>query len=115
MLAVLFSLVLLAVIALGLWYFERSLARRPGRGAGLFLPAAFFVMSVVSIVRSAPAVFAAADGAGDAVLSLLLSFALINLPTLLTYVVYFRTRRKLGEARPWPLRPRESEGDEHRP
>ncbi|MGM9630081.1 hypothetical protein [Butyricicoccus sp.] len=107
--AIVFSLVLIAVIAFGLWYFERYFARKPSRNAGLVMPVAFFIISVVAIIQSAPAVFsemAETGGIGGAILTLVLSFVIINLPTLFVYVVYYRTRRKMGEERPWPLRPR---------
>ena len=109
MTAIVFSLVLIAVIAFGLWYFERYFARKQSRTAGLVMPVAFFIISVVAIIQSAPSVFsqmAETGGIDGAILTLVLSFVIINLPTLLVYVVYYRTRRKMGEDRPWPLRPR---------
>ena len=44
------SFIVLAVIALGLWYFERMLAKRPSKYAGIGMPAAFLVLSLFSIV-----------------------------------------------------------------
>lgn len=40
------SFIVLAVIALGLWYFERMLAKRPSKYAGIGMPAAFLVLSL---------------------------------------------------------------------
>lgn len=100
------TLVVLAIIAFGLWYFERMLARQSSRVPGLCMPVAFFIISVMSVVQAAGSVFAdmqSTGGLGAAVATLIISFVLINLPTLLVYVVYFRTRKKMGE-RPWPLR-----------
>lgn len=111
------TLLILFVIAVGLWYFERMLARRPGKWAGLIMPIAFFILSVTSVVSAAPSVFSqmeATGGLGGAIATLALSFLLINLPTLLVYVVYFRTRQKMGE-RPWPLRSRSSDGGSNPP
>ena len=50
------SFIVLAVIALGLWYFERMLAKRPSKYAGIGMPAAFLVLSLFSIVKSIPSV-----------------------------------------------------------
>lgn len=101
------TLLILFVIAFGLWYFERILARKKERVYGLIMPVAFLILSVVAVVQSAPTVFSqmqtSGNGIAAAIFSLALSFVLVNLPTLLVYVVYFRTRKKMGE-RPWPLR-----------
>ncbi len=107
MLAIGITVLILFIIAFGLWYFERILAKKAQRGYGLIMPIMFFILSVVSIVQTIPNVISQTLEAGlsmsAAILSIVISFVLINLPTLLVYVVYFRIRRKMGE-RPWPLR-----------
>lgn len=114
MAAIVLSAVLIAIVAFGLWYFERFLARKPGRNAGLIMPIAFFIISVLAIVQSAPTVFSqmtATGGILGAILTLFFSFVIINLPTLWVYVIYYRTRRKMGETRPWPFHPGTDDDD----
>lgn len=106
MTAVVFSLVLIVIVAFGLWYFERYFARKPSPTSGLIMPVAFFIISVLAIVQSAPAVFSdmsAAGGMGGAVATLILSFVIVNVPTVFVYLVYYFTRRKMGETHPWPF------------
>ena len=106
MFSVIISFLLLGVIIFGLWYFERMLAHKPNRGPGLIMPVSFLIISVIAMFQSIPAVFAdmeAVGGVSGAIMTLVLSFLLSNAATVWVYIIYFRTRRKMGE-RPWPLR-----------
>ncbi|MDO4175425.1 MAG: hypothetical protein Q4D42_11745 [Eubacteriales bacterium] len=111
----LITLLILAVIAFSLWYFERMFAKKEGKYAGILMPALFLILSIVSIVQSAPATFAnlreLGYGIGPSVATLAFSFVLTNVPTLWVYFVYRRTRKKLGlEA--WPFRNHSAASDD---
>ena len=86
------SFIVLAVIALGLWYFERMLAKRPSK---------------FSIVKSIPSVVETMQAQGYGVIAIIvtviLSFLVTNIPTLWVYFVYRRTRKKLG-FEIWPFK-----------
>lgn len=101
------SFIVLAVIALGLWYFERMLAKRPSKYAGIGMPAAFLVLSLFSIVKSIPSVAETMQAQGYGVIAMIvtviLSFLVTNIPTLWVYFVYRRTRKKLG-FEIWPFK-----------
>lgn len=100
-------LVLLVIFAVILALVERYFARKDSLVSGMVLPAMFFLASVVSIVGSLPSVVRVTIEHGiSGILSVLLMyvivFILLNLPTALTYFVYYRERRKMGEI-PWPM------------
>ena len=105
--ALLVSLIILAVIALGLWYFERMFAKRPSKYAGLGMPAAFLVLSLFSVIKSIPSLEETMQGQGYGVMAMVLtaifSFVVTNIPTLWIYFVYRRTRKKLG-LEIWPFK-----------
>ena len=105
--ALLVSLIILAVIALGLWYFERMFAKRPSKYAGLGMPAAFLVLSLFSVIKSIPSRVETMQGQGYGVMAMVLtaifSFVVTNIPTLWIYFVYRRTRKKLG-LEIWPFK-----------
>lgn len=100
--------VLLVVILFGiLAYAECMFARKESFVAGLILPGIFFCMSLVSVVGSLPSVFVQAATLGisgllQLVLVYFITFVFMNLPTAVTYIVYYRERKKLGET-PWPF------------
>ena len=100
-------LILLAILGAVLAFAERNFARKESFFPGLILPAMFFFMALFSIVGSLPAVFSVAmehgiGGLLQLLLVYLITFILTNLPTALTYWVYYRERKKLGET-PWPF------------
>lgn len=105
--ALLVSLIILAIIALGLWYFERMFAKRPSKYAGLGMPAAFLVLSLFSVIKSIPSLVETMQGQGYGVMAMVLtaifSFIVTNIPTLWIYFVYRRTRKKLG-LEIWPFK-----------
>lgn len=98
------TILVLGIIAFCLWYFERMLSRKSSRIPGLIMPVGLFVISILSIVQAAPAVFSQLDKVGGirgAVITLLVSFVITNIATVWVGVVYHRTRRKMGDAHPW--------------
>ncbi|MDO5784651.1 MAG: hypothetical protein Q4P20_06260 [Eubacteriales bacterium] len=98
------TILVLAIIAFCLWFFERMLARKPNRIPGLVMPVGFFIISVFSIVQAAPTVFSQLEevgGLSGAILTLLVSFLITNIATVWVSIVYHRTRRKMGDAHPW--------------
>lgn len=105
--ALVISVIILAVIAVGLWYFERMFAKRPSKYAGLGMPAAFLVLSLFSIVKAIPSLVETMQGQGYGVMAMILtaifSFVVTNIPTLWIYFVYRRTRKKLG-LEIWPFK-----------
>ena len=106
------TILVLAVIAFCLWYFERMLARKPSRIPGLAFPAILLIVSIFSIVQSAPTVFSQLDtvgGIGGAIVALLISFGITNIATVWVAIVYHRTRRKMGDAHPWSLRKKDEQ------
>lgn len=107
--AIVISFILIAVIAFGLWYFERILARKPNPQLGLIMPVGSLIVSVVAMIGVIPALFENLETLGitGIVADLALSFVFSNLATIWLYIVYFFTRKKMGE-RPWPLRPKQS-------
>ena len=105
--AIVVSFIILAVIAFGLWYFERLLASKPNRNFGLIMPIGFPILSLISMVQAIPIIFEdleAVGGVSGAIFTVILSFIISNIATVWVYIVYFLTRKKMGE-RPWPLRP----------
>ncbi len=105
--ALIVSIIIIAVIALGLWYFERMFAKRPSKYAGLGMPAAFLVLSLFSVIKSIPSLVETMQGQGYGVMAMILtaifSFIVTNIPTLWIYFVYRRTRKKLG-LEIWPFK-----------
>lgn len=105
--ALLVSFIILAVIALGLWYFERMFAKRPSKYAGLGMPAAFLILSLFSVIKSTPSLVETMQGQGYSIMAMVLtaifSFVVTNIPTLWIYFVYRRTRKKLG-LEIWPFK-----------
>lgn len=105
--ALIVSIIIIAVIALGLWYFERMFAKRPSKYAGLGMPAAFLVLSLFSVIKSIPSLVETMQGQGYGVMAMILtaifSFVVTNIPTLWIYFVYRRTRKKLG-LEIWPFK-----------
>lgn len=98
------TILVLAIIAFCLWYFERMLARKSSRIPGLVMPVGFLLISVLSIVQSVPTVFAQLEelgGISGVIITLLVSFVITNIPTIWVAFVYHRTRRKMGDAHPW--------------
>ena len=101
------TVLVLAVIAFCLWFFERMLARKPSRVLGLAFPAILLVVSIFSVVQAAPTVFSQLDtvgGIGGAIVTLLVSFGITNIATVWVAIVYHRTRRKMGDMHPWSFR-----------
>lgn len=114
-LAIGITILILIIIAFCLWYFERMLALKSSRVPGLVMPIGFFIISLVSVIRSIPVLFSQLEkigGIGGAVATIILSFVITNIATIWVYIVYFRTRRKMGETRPWPLRAK-NDSSEH--
>lgn len=101
------SLFVLAVIFFALWFFERMFAKKPGKYAGLAIPALLFVLSAFSILSSIPTMLKGAANQEysylQVVLTLVFCLILFNIPTLWTYFVYRRTRKRLGKEA-WPFR-----------
>ena len=105
--AIIGSLFVLAVIFFALWFFERMFASKPGKHAGLAMPALLFAMSTFSVLSAVPVMM---EGAANqeysylqVVLITVLCLILFNIPTIWTYFVYRRTRKKLGKEA-WPFR-----------
>lgn len=105
----------LAVIFFALWFFERMFASKPGKHAGLAMPALLFVMSTFSVLSAVPVMM---EGAANqeysyvqVVLITLLCLLLFNIPTIWTYFVYRRTRKKLGREA-WPFRGKSAGSDD---
>ena len=99
-------LVLVAILAVILAFVERYFARKDSLVSGMVLPAMFFLASVVSVVGSLPSVVrvcAEQGGVLQVLVMYVIVFVVLNLPTALTYFVYYRERRKMGEI-PWPLK-----------
>lgn len=101
---ILIILFLVALLAVILGFVERYFARK---GGGVVLPVMFFLMSVVSVISSLPSVIRTAvehgmSGILQVIVMYLIVFLVLNLPTALTYIIYYRERRKLGDT-PWPL------------
>lgn len=105
--ALIVSIIIIAVIALGLWYFERMFAKRPSKYAGLGMPVAFLVLSLFSVIKSIPSLVETMQGQGYGIMAMILtaifSFVVTNIPTLWIYFVYRRTRKKLG-LEIWPFK-----------
>ena len=105
--ALIVSIIILGVIALGLWYFERMLAKRPSKYAGLGMPAAFLILSLYAIIKSIPTLVtdlqAQGYGVPAMIFTAIVSFVVTNSPTLWVYFVYRRTRKKLG-LEIWPFK-----------
>lgn len=98
------TILVLAIIAFCLWFFERMLARKSSRAPGLVMPIGFFIISVLAIVQAAPTVFSQLEeigGMSGTILTLLLSFLITNIATIWVAIVYHRTRRKMGDLHPW--------------
>ena len=104
--AIISTLVILVVIFFALWFFERMVARKSGKYAGLAMPALLFAMSTFSVLSSLPAML---EGTAEqtytypqVALFTIISLLLFNIPTIWTYLVYRRTRKKLGKE-VWPF------------
>lgn len=104
-------LIVLLIIAVGFAYFERMLTRMK-QSFGLIMPAAFFVLSILAVIQSVPTVIDNIEQynstAGAAIVSLLASFVLINIPTIWVYVVHVYVCRKSGLT-PWPFHSKQKE------
>lgn len=100
MLGLVVLFVILAVLAVGLWYFEKRSASRPERFAGLIIPGAFLALSLFSIIQSVPKLVATMQeqgyGTGAMILTAIFAFFVTNIPTFWVYFVYYRTRKRLG-------------------
>lgn len=101
------SLFVLAVIFFALWFFERMFAKKPGKYAGLAIPVLLFVLCVFSILSSVPTMLKGAANQeysySQVVLTAVICLILFNIPTMWTYFVYRRTRKKIGKEA-WPFR-----------
>ena len=105
--AVLLGVILVvAAVNIALGVIEWFLARGKNRTLGLVLPFSFFVIAVMSMLTSIEKLFLdliSTETPAAAVIVLIALFLFLNIPTLVTYLVYFRIRRKMGE-RPWPMK-----------
>ncbi len=104
-------LIVLLIIAIGFAYFERMLTRMK-QGFGLIMPIAFFALSVLAVIQSIPTVMDNVaqynSTIGAAILSLLVSFLLINIPTIWVYAVHVYVCRRSGLT-PWPFHSKSKE------
>ncbi|MGN1031644.1 MAG: hypothetical protein ACI4PQ_08580 [Butyricicoccaceae bacterium] len=101
-----FAMICVIVICLALAFFERFLANMKGRVPGLVLPCFFAFISVYSLLSTVWQILPNLTQYGtplQIVVMLVLMFVVLNVPTLITYVVFVLCRRKKGET-PWPLR-----------
>lgn len=105
--AVLFGVVLVAAaVNTAFGVIEWFIARGKNKTLGLVLPFSFFVIAVMSILTSIEKLFLqliSTEAPAAAIFILIALFLFLNIPTLVTYLVYFRIRRKMGE-RPWPMK-----------
>ena len=104
-LLVVFLLVLVG-INVGFGLLERILAKKANRAVGLVMPVFFFIVAVMSMVSSIEKTFMqliSTDTPLAAGLLIVIVFLILNIPTIVTYTVYFFTRKKMGEA-PWPMK-----------
>ena len=105
--AVLLGVILVvAAVNIAFGVIEWFLARGKNKTLGLVLPFSFFVIAVMSMLTSIEKLFIdlmSTDTPVAAVIVLIALFLFLNIPTLVTYLVYFRIRRKMGE-RPWPMK-----------
>lgn len=113
--AIIATFVILIVIFFALWFFERMFARKSGKYAGLAMPVLLFVLSTFSVLSSLPAML---QGAADqtytypqVALFTIISLLLFNIPTIWTYFVYRRTRKKLGKE-VWPFHGKSAVSDD---
>lgn len=100
------TVVVVAVINLLFGVLEWFLAKSKNKNFGLVLPIFFFVIAVMSMLTSIEKTFTqllTVDTPLAALVVLIALFLFINIPTIVTYLVYYRTRKKMGE-RPWPMR-----------
>lgn len=85
---------------------ERFLAKSKNKSLGLILPVFFLIIAIMSMLTSIEKTFTqllTVDTPLVALIILIVLFLFINIPTIVTYAVYYRTRKKMGE-RPWPMR-----------
>ena len=111
MVRIILIVIVLAIAAFALWILELYLSCMVGRVPGLVLPGLFFLSSVLAILQSTPSLFADLDAVGGvtgAWATLLLVFIVTNIPTAYLYIIYFRTRRKIGDTHPWPFHNKEN-------
>lgn len=105
--AVLFGVVLVvAAVNTAFGVIEWFISRGKNKAFGLVLPVSFFVIAVMSMLTSIEKLFLqliSAETPVAAIFILISLFLFLNIPTLVTYLVYFRIRRKMGE-RPWPMK-----------
>ena len=105
--AVLLGVILVvAAVNIAFGVIEWFLARGKNKTLGLVLPFSFFVIAVMSMLTSIEKLFldlVSTETPAAAVIVLIALFLFLNIPTLVTYLVYFRIRRKMGE-RPWPMK-----------
>ena len=105
--AIIGFLITLAVIFFALWFFERMFASKPGKHAGLAMPVLLFAMSTFSVLSALPVMLEDASRQEYSYLQVALvtviCLILFNIPTIWTYFVYRRTRKKLGKEA-WPFR-----------
>ena len=98
--AVLIGVVLvIAAVNAAFGVIEWFLARGKNKTLGLVLPFSFFVIAVMSMLTSIEKLFIdlmSTDTPVAAVIVLIALFLFLNIPTLVTYLVYFRIRRKMG-------------------
>lgn len=83
---------------------ERILAKKANRTYGLVMPFFFFLIATMSILSSIEKTFSQLLNVSAPLVAVALWIVLyvfLNIPTLVTYIVYYRTRRKMGES-PWP-------------
>ncbi|MGN1013792.1 MAG: hypothetical protein ACI4PM_00380 [Butyricicoccus sp.] len=99
-------LLILVGLNVGFGLLERILAKKANRGVGLVMPIFFFIISVMSILSAVEQTLpqmTAVDTLPAAIVLLVILFLFLNIPTIVTYVIYARTRRTMGEA-PWPMK-----------
>jgi hypothetical protein len=102
------AVVVVIVFNVAFGVLEWFLAKSKNKVFGLVLPFFFFITAVMSMLTSIEKTFTqllTVDTPIAALIVMIALFVFINIPTIVTYAVYFRTRKKLGE-RPWPLRPK---------
>ena len=100
------AIAVVAALNVAFGVLEWFLAKAKNRSLGLIMPFFFFIISVSSLLTSVEKTFTqllTGQAPWAAIVVLIALFLFLNIPTVVTYAVYFRTRKKMGE-RPWPMR-----------